>query len=473
MPTQHRRVAVGKRIPDAIVLIPGITGSELTKGNERIWGWSGKALLRNLLNDGAALDRDLFVMNDSPTAPVLDDGVQATRLLPDLHLLPGLWKVDGYSTVQDRLVDELELTPGINFFPFPYDWRRDNRAAAHRLRIQSEVWLHAWRKNSGNPNARLIIVAHSMGGLISRYFLEVLEGWRVTRSLITFGTPFMGSMNAVNTLANGGKTFGLDLERSSRSMNSMHQLLPTYPCCDTGDGKLKHLRELNLPGIDPLKASDAVRFHEEIDHAANKNQSDPLYKDLNCEVFPIVGYDQPTNSSLVFKNGGIEILKTIASRDFGGDGTVPAKSAVPEGFNLLRAMFSAAKHAQLQNHTAALNHVVGLVRAIEMQEAFRAGVRTAGQISLDVDDIQSTEEPMRIRAKPAQGGQRLWATVSARESPSQATRIELLQKEGEWMQGDIRMPHAGVFDVVVTGTQQTDSIRDVVEVVDLGLADGR
>lgn len=464
---------MGKSIPDAIVLIPGITGSELIKNDERIWGWSGKVLLRNLLSSGAALDRDLFVDKDSPTAPVLDDGVQATRLLPDLHLLPGLWKVDGYSTVQDRLVDELGLTPGINFFPFPYDWRRDNRSAAHRLRNQAEVWLHAWRKHSGNPKARLILVAHSMGGLISRYFLEVLEGWRFSRALVTFGTPFSGSMNAVNTLVNGGKTFGLDLERSSRSMSSMHQLLPTYNCCDTGDGKLKLLRDVSLPGIDPIKAADANRFHEEIGLAADRNQSDSLYREWNCEVFPIVGYDQPTNSSLVMRRDGIEILKTIASKDYGGDGTVPTDSAVPNGFNSLRAMFSAAKHAQLQNHKAALDHIVGLVHAIERQQAFRAGAQKAVQISLEVDDIQSTEEPMRIRARPKQGGRRLWATVSPRENPAHVTRIELLEKDEGWMQGDIRLCNAGLFDVLVTGSQQTESIRDVVEVVDAGLANGR
>jgi pimeloyl-ACP methyl ester carboxylesterase len=39
---------------------------------------------------------------------------------------------------------------------------------------------------------KLILVGHSMGGLVARYFLECLEGWRDTRRLVTFGTPYRG-----------------------------------------------------------------------------------------------------------------------------------------------------------------------------------------------------------------------------------------------------------------------------------------
>ena len=57
---------------------------------------------------------------------------------------------------------------------------RDNRAAASRLDRQSLQWLENWKKKSGNPDAKLVLIGHSMGGLISRYFLEVLGGWQRT-----------------------------------------------------------------------------------------------------------------------------------------------------------------------------------------------------------------------------------------------------------------------------------------------------
>ncbi len=36
--------------------------------------------------------------------------------------------------------------PGKNFFTFPYDWRRDNRVAARRLKEQTNRWLREWRR---------------------------------------------------------------------------------------------------------------------------------------------------------------------------------------------------------------------------------------------------------------------------------------------------------------------------------------
>ena len=44
-----------------------------------------------------------------------------------------------------------------------------------------------------------------MGGLVARYFIEALGGWEVTRALITFGTPYRGSVNAIDFLAHGFK----------------------------------------------------------------------------------------------------------------------------------------------------------------------------------------------------------------------------------------------------------------------------
>src|SRR5690606_18369916 len=90
-----------------------------------------------------------------------------------------------------------------NFIPFPYDWRRDNRAAAHRLKEVVERKLGLWRKRPGMSKARAILIAHSMGGLVARYYLEVLGGWDSCRALITFGTPHRGSLNALDSLCNG------------------------------------------------------------------------------------------------------------------------------------------------------------------------------------------------------------------------------------------------------------------------------
>src|SRR5690606_24874921 len=146
---------------------------------------------------------DLALEGDDPEADDLGDGVRATRVLPDLHLVPGLWKIDGYGAITKRLKRQFDLIPGDNYFEFAYDWRRDNRVAGRRLRRLSHEWLKAWRAKSGADNARLVILAHSMGGLVARSFLELEEGWKDTRTLVTFGTPYRGSLNAASFIANG------------------------------------------------------------------------------------------------------------------------------------------------------------------------------------------------------------------------------------------------------------------------------
>src|SRR5690606_41822734 len=60
--------------------------------------------------------------------------------------------------------------------------------------------LGLWRKRPGMSKARAILIAHSMGGLVARYYLEVLGGWDSCRALITFGTPHRGSLNALDSL---------------------------------------------------------------------------------------------------------------------------------------------------------------------------------------------------------------------------------------------------------------------------------
>ena len=140
--------------------------------------------------------------------PDLGDGVTADRLAGDAHLIPGLWKVDGYDEVGEFLRKRFGLVPGQSYFEFPYDWRRDNRVAAHQLAASCRQWLASRRQQY--PDAQLVLLGHSMGGLVSRYYLEVLGGWRDTRRLITFGTPYRGSLNAVDFIAHGfTRFFGL------------------------------------------------------------------------------------------------------------------------------------------------------------------------------------------------------------------------------------------------------------------------
>ncbi|MEQ1731592.1 MAG: hypothetical protein ABL982_24740, partial [Vicinamibacterales bacterium] len=79
---------------DIIVLLPGITGSVLTRDDEVVWGFDSGVIGRTLLSFGGALRRDLTLPDDPSDPDEAADGIQAVKLVPDIHLLPGVWKID-------------------------------------------------------------------------------------------------------------------------------------------------------------------------------------------------------------------------------------------------------------------------------------------------------------------------------------------------------------------------------------------
>src|SRR5690349_20563285 len=129
-----------RALRDVVVLIPGILGSVLRRNGKDVWALSGWAALNALLSLGSSIT-DLAVKDDPPDADDLGDGVTVGPLMPDAHLIPGLWKIDGYTKIRDTIHREFDVTDGRNYFEFPYDWRRDNRVAARKLSVLSREWL--------------------------------------------------------------------------------------------------------------------------------------------------------------------------------------------------------------------------------------------------------------------------------------------------------------------------------------------
>lgn len=381
-------------VRDVVVLLPGILGSVLQRDGKDVFALSKGGLWRGLTSLGRSV-KDLELDGDDPEKPGLGDGVSAARLMPDIHLLPGFWKIDGYTKIKDVLQRRFDLVDGENWFDFPYDWRRDNRQAAHRLAEQAPVWLERWRGKTNQPDAKLVLVGHSMGGLVARYYLEALDGWKDSRALLTFGTPYRGSINAIDSLANGfEKGFGpfkVDLSKMLRSLTSVHQLLPTYACVDDGTGQLRKLLDATgLPAeIDPTKVEAAIGFHDEISAAVDRHGGYGRY-----DIHPVVGIFQPTRQSAIVRDGKVETLKTYDGNDGGGDGTVPRVSATPiELSDDPREVYATQAHASLQNVDALLVQLMGVLTR-EPLGAFRASPFDG--FRLEVDDVVAPDQPLEI-----------------------------------------------------------------------------
>jgi len=456
---------VPSQMSDVLVLLPGITGSVLQKDGRDVWAPSKGAIARAILSLGDNI-KDLELHGDDPELEDLGDGVTASRLMPDIHLIPGLWKIDGYGKIADTVREYFDVRPGENFFEFAYDWRRDNRAAARQLARKSHDWLKAWRESSGNADAKLVLAGHSMGGLVARHFLEVLDGWRDTRALVTFGTPYRGSMNAVDFLSHGMKKgFGpitlVDLSALIRSFTSVYQLLPIYPCVDPGGGVLGRVAETpDMPNVDPERAAAALRFHRDIESAVAAHRDDPEYRDHGYAIHPIVGTFQRTAQSARLSASEIELLAEYEGEDQDGDGTVPRVSATPiELSNDPREMYASERHATLQNKDQVLVQLLGILSRDELGlDRFKALPGTP--IGLDIEDVFVVDEPVTFRVRCGDGASEVRATVTDPQTGSVVTESPPITAP-EWTDVELAPLAEGAYRIKVHGDPTVEPVTDV------------
>ncbi|MFE0463673.1 hypothetical protein ACFW1A_30920 [Kitasatospora sp. NPDC058965] len=479
------------RFGDLVVLLPGITGSVLRRDGRDVWAPTPQAALTALLTLGRSVDR-LALEGDDWQADDLGDGIVASRLMPEAHLLANIWKIDGYTEIETFLTRTLGLTRGDNYRPYPYDWRRDIRAAARRLLVESRGWLKHWRQKSGNDQAQLVLVGHSMGGLVSRYYVEALGGWQDTKAVITFGTPFYGSLNALEFLCNGLRKrlgpFHTDLSELLRSFTSLHQLVPVYRCVygtDGSPGTPVMPAEARLPNWQPKWSRDLLSFQSEMERAAAANRQDPAWAAHPVVYRPILGVGLPTGQSAHLADGPdapravVRHFRGSEDQDEGGDGTVPKLSAALSGSESA-STFAAQPHASLQTQRPLLDHLKGVLESLD---------------DISIDDLRGARGDDLREGKPAWFGYRsenlylpdqpvsvelslnnadgrsrqdsvaVEVTVSPRAPQGRPTRHSVTVT-GSPLPIDLGLLTPGAYDIRVTSGPDVGTLSDVLVVGD-------
>jgi pimeloyl-ACP methyl ester carboxylesterase len=445
---------------DVVVLLPGILGSVLARDGKEVWAPSPGAIGRALWTLGRSV-RSLALDGDPWEQDDLGDGVVATRVMPDVHIVPGLWGIDGYTAISRLIGDHFDVVPGETYIELPYDWRRDNRVAARRLRRVADEKLHAQRQL--NPSAKLVLIGHSMGGLVARYFLECLDGWRDTRTLITFGTPHRGSLNALDFLVNGfvkkvGPLKIADLTTLLRSLTSVYQLLPVYPCVDLGTGNERVAETADrLPGIDPARATSALEdFHRAI--TAGAESHDPAA----YAIHSVVGIAQGTKQSARWNGSRLTIEERYDGDDHGGDGTVPRVSATPietdDWEPAYQPMYSADRHASLQNAEPVQLQLRGVLTARPLG-AFR-GIES---VRLEADELIAAGESLVLRALPDRVNLTLQATVTDIATRRSAIEPVLMRRDADDVHhAEVPPLPPGDYRIAVEGTGDSAALADPV-----------
>ncbi len=221
--------------PPPVVLIHGAFGGRLVdaQGEER---WPGN-LNRLLWADY----RDLALTINTQT---LQPEPSALRVSGITEEVAGQ---DFYGRIRDVLEQvgryreqQAGVPPtgaGRHYYVFEYDWRQDNVVSARKL----HRFLDQIREDWNDPELKFDIVAHSMGGLITRYFarygsLDVLddndfpvsgEGSRYLRRVVLLGTPNLGSFSSLVHMVSGMKVgFKRMPPEVLMTFPSAYQLLP-------------------------------------------------------------------------------------------------------------------------------------------------------------------------------------------------------------------------------------------------------
>lgn len=469
----QRSVGQDASTRNPVVVIPGILGSRLEEiaTGRKLWGGSNIAEFADP-NNPVDLEHVAFPIR--PDAPLRErtDTVHTTGTIEEFSArIAGLQlQVSAYGPILEMLgvggfLREKDKRSPLVYdhrsvatcFEFAYDWRRSIPDNASRLKKFIEQVLEFSRydaKLDDDRELKVDIVAHSMGGLLTRYFLrygdQPLEesgdlpeinwaGSELIEHALLVGTPNAGSILAIVRLLEGlPKTAATPSYHQSvlATHPALYQLLPRnrhQAAVDASKGELiEDLYDAELwarngwglcsPGADVLlKAmvpdetektrrefaqrhvadclNNAKRFHETLDVAARTPQG------LTLTLFAGDGVQTPSRVSIE----GSQTVRTIQN-DL-GDGTVLRSSALMDErrnrSNYPRVLtpidwdsvnFIPASHMVLTRHPAFINNALYIL----LEKPKRGEIFDADAIDRIIRETPTASDPQHPEAEREQ-----------------------------------------------------------------------
>lgn len=219
-----------------VILVPGALGSRLSDADSGREIWPGP-LWKLAFGDYSELALEIDPDTLEPhTGNLVVSGLTDRAAGRDFYaaILRVLEDIGGYHPAEAGTPP----APGKkHYYVLPYDWRQDNLQTVREL----DAFIEQVRRDHGDPSLKVDIVAHSMGGLIARYYgrygtQDVLDdndfpvsnrGAERMRRVVLLGTPNLGAVEAVRVLKEGSRV-GLDRIRPEivATFPSTYQVLP-------------------------------------------------------------------------------------------------------------------------------------------------------------------------------------------------------------------------------------------------------
>jgi phospholipase A1 len=299
----------------AVVFVPGIMGTELfSKAGENLWP---PKPLETQFGYGRA-------------DQLLDDGVRPGGIIKNVSC----FDIYGSLFEQFKQLGFEQDGSRDRFFPFPYDWRLDlEDTAAELARLLDGV------DAAGAQD--IFLIAHSMGGLITRLVLETgafaARPWFAKiRMFVALATPHQGAPLALARVLGLDSSLGISKEdfrkiSNDRRYPSGYQLLPApneVACWNKADLAVGAV-DIYDPaistglGLDPTLLARARFVHDSLARGAAPAGVRYFY-------FAGTGHETVTRVNVLVKDGTYPIQEMVLTRtEDAGDGTVPFWSALP------------------------------------------------------------------------------------------------------------------------------------------------
>jgi hypothetical protein len=405
-------------------------GSQLVdRDGKLLWGVSPRLLVRQLLR-GDLLSRLRVRPND---------GIRPFGLVRVPGLIPGLGSLDPYARLATALRDEI-LVHEAALLEFAYDWRLSIDHAARELARAAERHLDDWRAHPrGNPDARLRLVCHSLGGLVAQYFTEVLDGRAITHQTITLGTPHHGSVRALAALANAPTPrhglMAAQVRALSRTLPSVHELIPRYACVAAAPGEPP--RRLEASDLDGLGVARQLADAAHVTHRALHDAATTA-GGLACPVRARVGITQPTPQTVTIEEGTVVLHERIDGEDRSGDGTVYRDAGCPIG---VQPDYVPQRHGRLASAPEAIAYVHAVLTERSLGPPMGHG------IGIDVPSTVAAGQRLVVRIV-AQPGTRVHCHAIDQDTGRQVSAaVATDDQAGVGLVASLALPRPGLYAV--------------------------
>jgi len=217
-----------------VILVHGILRAKLGTDDKEYWPDSfWQVLFSDYPELALAFDQETLQPEPSPLRPTSITDQAAGR---DFYgaAIRTLSDAGGYVSAEPG--DAVDPTQRY-YYVFLYDWRQDNAVTSKKF----DRFLQQIRQDYDRPDLRVDVIAHSMGGLMLRYFFrygseDVLadndfpvnnNGAKKVRRAVLLGTPNLGSVSALQAMIDGVPVgFGTIAPEVLATMPSVYQLLP-------------------------------------------------------------------------------------------------------------------------------------------------------------------------------------------------------------------------------------------------------